>query len=222
MGGDGGAWKDVRRPGTSDPDVLPGPRQPTWACRCGRSGLWASRIKCRCGDAAPRSVLIVARTKSGQAAQTRQPHRAAEDGRLREELAKLREENKRLAAAAGTTVVSASPAAEVQKSAPSTAESVADLEEAVAALGRAGLLPGDPTVLAVQARLDAARASKWAAQPLPARQRIAAAQADKARKAVLRSTEAVSKAEKAAEAAQRALVEAKEKVAKDTVEAAAA
>ena len=39
-----------------DAEVLPGPRAPSWACSCGRSTNWASRVVCKCGKAAPQEV----------------------------------------------------------------------------------------------------------------------------------------------------------------------
>jgi DNA repair exonuclease SbcCD ATPase subunit len=46
-----------------DGEVLRGPRDPTWACGCGRDENWASRTKCRgCGRSAPQSTLAKAKT----------------------------------------------------------------------------------------------------------------------------------------------------------------
>ncbi|CAK0799690.1 unnamed protein product, partial [Prorocentrum cordatum] len=48
--------------------VLPGPKYPVWGCgKCGESGNWASRLKCRsCGGAAPVRVQQDARAAAAK------------------------------------------------------------------------------------------------------------------------------------------------------------
>ena len=94
-----------------DENLLPGPRFPMWGCsRCGHSANWASRIKCKCGAAAPTRIIQAA--KRGAAAFKLQPaftggawtrgkwaqgppKRDDELSKLRAENAKLREEAKK-------------------------------------------------------------------------------------------------------------------------------
>eukprot|EP00959_Pyramimonas_sp_CCMP1952_P214234 4482685-Pyramimonas_sp.AAC.1 len=48
-----------------DPDVLPGPREPKWGCHsCGRNANFTSRIRCQCGQAAPRSIIDKAKKRA--------------------------------------------------------------------------------------------------------------------------------------------------------------
>ena len=82
-------------------EVLPGPRQPVWGCPgCGRADNWASRIRCRCGHAAPGSVVVKARAAAkkfkkdgGPAGSSRE---AAEAKRLRKELEETKAANAKL------------------------------------------------------------------------------------------------------------------------------
>eukprot|EP00959_Pyramimonas_sp_CCMP1952_P272334 5693670-Pyramimonas_sp.AAC.1 len=48
-------------------DVLPGPKYPTWGCKCGTDGNWASRLKCRgCQQPAPLRIQADAKAAAQQ------------------------------------------------------------------------------------------------------------------------------------------------------------
>ena len=58
-------------------EVLPGPKYPTWGCKCGMDGNWASRISCR-GCSSPAS-----RSTQNAAEQAAAKHKAAADASQR-------------------------------------------------------------------------------------------------------------------------------------------
>ena len=95
--------------GWQDDSVLLGPRFPSWGCsKCGNSAKWASRIKCKCGVAAPTRIVQAAKREAAaikvQPANAGAPRARGKwtQGPLKrdDELSKLRAENAKLREAA--------------------------------------------------------------------------------------------------------------------------
>ncbi|CAK0871131.1 unnamed protein product [Prorocentrum cordatum] len=81
----------------ADGEVLPGPKYPVWGCgKCGESGNWASRLKCRsCGGAAPVRVQQDARAAAAKTVRPQQGRSGSSGGdqsRLAKEVKELKQQ----------------------------------------------------------------------------------------------------------------------------------
>ena len=195
-------------PGKND-CFLAGPKNPFWACACGSANNYASRIKCRCGKDAPHRILHAAREaakRANTAPIAKVPAGGSQNSR---EIAELRREVEALRAYKKAFVVVEEEGEE---------EEVAnemDIQKLQSALSAVTAAHGQNSPQATEMAKDLARVreERQKAKPVSLQLRAAERRCTQKRKGLETAKLNATVAAEAVRAAQRALVEADEKVA---------
>ena len=201
--------------GGRDDYVLDGPKFPIWGCsKCGSSHNWASRIKCRCGSAAPTRIIQAAKREA--AALKLHPKTTPKSKAVApkvvdtrdKELADLRAENRKLRAGG------------VEQEQAEGDEAMGDNEvdldvtKVESALAATVTAFGEKSKRAIDLsiELEELRAARLQSRPLSLQFRKAENRVRDKRRAVEVAKAVLVKAEAAASLAQQAAKEAEEKI----------